>query len=464
MIAKSVKQRVGGWMEQRFAEPVRIMIAAILIGIGAGAITAALKYSIEKLTDFLTSGLLKFDGNWQYLLFPFIAIFGGLLWQKLVRQNLAHSTEQLRSHVHSGELPFKRSHIFTPVIGCLITVGFGGSAGGEGPSAFSGAALGARLGTWFRLSPDSVKILFGAGAAAGIAGIFKSPVGGVLFTFEILGMELAALGFAAVVASALTAFCTSYALSGFTWDLPLLHQQDYVPQNIGWIILLGVFCGLYSVYYRRTQQVATRFFESQKRQWVGALIFSIALGVSTFLLPLLFGEGYGTVTQLVNGTDSSLFENSLFSRIEMSESGIWIMLLGVVAVLLLKGFAVGGTNSSGGVAGEFAPTIFSGALCGYLFATCANMWFAADLPVESFALIGGASVMAGAIKAPLMAIFIGAEISDRYNLILPFILVCGFSWLVVYLCESAPSRSRGSSPSRTCSPARTRASSQPRQS
>lgn len=422
--------------ERGLNESVRLVIAAVVAGVGAGALTDALKITMDALSRWLTAGFAASHGNWGFIVLPFIGIFGAILWQRLVGQNLAHATGQLRTHAHGGGSPLAASKIFTPLVGCLITVGFGGSAGAEGPSAFSGAALGESLGRRLRLSPASLRILFGAGAAAGIAGIFKSPVGGVLFTFEILGMGFEALGFAAVVASALTAFCTAYALSGFTWDLPLLHPQIYVPENIGWIVLLGLFCGVYCVYYRTTQNIAANFFTGLKRKWVGAVICSLALGVSIYFLPILYGEGYDTVSELVNGFDSTLLHFSPFSMLEREAANGWMVLAGVAVVLLLKGFAVGGTNSAGGVAGEFAPTIFAGALCGFLFATCINQWCSTALPVDTFALIGGAAVMAGAIKAPLMAIFIGAEISNRYNLILPFILVCGMAWLVVYLWEA----------------------------
>lgn len=406
----------------------RVVAAAVVAGVIAGLATFGLKSCMGWLSAYWMADMSYDTGNFRYLFMPLAGILLAVLYQKLIKEDLAHGTLQIKHRLANGQYDFKRNHMISPLVGCLMTVGFGGSAGAEGPSAFSGAAIGDRISRWFHLSPGATRILFGCGAAAGIAGIFKSPVGGIFFAIEVLRMELSVLGLVAVTCACLSAFSVAYILSGFTWNVTLVTQQQFIPAHIGWIVLLGILCGFYSIYYSYTQKQATLFFSRISNVWAKAIISGTGLGLVIFLLPSMFGEGYDVVAKVVNGIKTPLLEYSAFY------SDAWrlpVLLVGIGAVLILKGAAVGATNSGGGVAGEFAPTIFAGCLFGYLFALAANACFDVGLTPENFALIGTAAVMAGTIKAPLMAIFIAAEISDRYNFILAFIAAALFSYLVV---------------------------------
>lgn len=422
---------------QRIPENARLIAGAVFTGILAGIITTLLKKGIALVSNSLTEKLDPLSASIWFLVLPIVAILSGYLWQRIVKQNLAHSTDQLQQRATSNNYNFKISQIFTPIIGCMLTIGCGASAGAEGPSAFSGAAGGNWAARVLKLSPDNVAILFGAGAAAGIAGIFKAPIGGILFTFEILGMGFSAVGFAAIVTAALTAFVTAFILSGFAWNLTLDIRQVFDLSQLWWIILMGVACGAYCIYYRHTNKLASSYLSRIRNRWLAALICGLMLGVSILLFPMLFGEGYTIVSDLANGKHISLIEYTFFYNLadNSPQRSNLIVMLAIASVLAIKGFAVGATNSGGGVAGEFAPTLFAGALAGALFAMIMNL-LGIHLQTDSFALIGAAAVMAGAVRAPLMAIFIGAEISDRYELILPFILACAGSYIVVYLHDS----------------------------
>lgn len=428
------KANITNWISGRINEPGRVILGGIVVGLIAGSATAGMKRLISLVGEGVTAHMDPQHGNITLAILPLVGILLATLWQVCIGKKLAHPTEQLRNQANAKKSTLGLADIFTPIVGCVMTIGFGGSAGAEGPSAYSGSAAGNWLARILNVSSQGAIILFGAGAAAGIAGIFKSPVGGILFTFEILGMGFTPLGFAVIVTAALISFSTAYALSGFTWDLHLIQTQTFSPSDLGWFAALGICCGLYSLYYRYTNRLGRRFFDRIRNRWFAAIVSGSLLGLGIYFFPILYGEGYTVVDKLVNGSDAPMFEYSIIDRLETLDYSQLILLLGLGIALLLKGFAVAATNSGGGVAGEFAPTIFAGAIAGFLFATLSNMLLGSALPVDTCALIGGAAVMSGALRAPLMAMFIGTEISDRYNLMLPFIVVCALSWLVVYLC------------------------------
>lgn len=409
------------------SENTRVIIASILVGIMAGVATYLLKRGLDWFGSLILPHIRINQGNYQFLIIPVIGILIATLFQFLIKEDLDNGTERLKQKLSTGNLRMTVSRIFTPIIGCLFTIGLGGSAGAEGPSAFSGAAMGDNAARWFKLSPESARILFGCGAAAGIAGIFTAPIGGILFSIEVLGMGFSAVGLLALTCAAVSAFAITFTLSGFCWNVMIIHPQNFDYSQLGWVLILGIVAGLYSLYYRHTAHVAGVFFTKIPNRWLRALICGVCIAISIFLFPSMFGEGYQVVAKVVNGDKTPLLSFSPFSK----ESGSLLFLLtSLSCILLIKGAAVGATNNGGGVAGTFAPTIFAGALMGYLFAFATNKFFGANLSPEIFALIGTASVMAGALRAPLMAIFIAAEISDRYSFIIPFIAVSAISYLV----------------------------------
>ncbi len=421
MMAIKTKERLPG----HISENGKIMVAAIFVGIMAGIATFLLKESISFLSGMITHGLSISQFNYQFLIYPAIGILFASIFQLLTKEDLSNGSEQLKSKVASSDYQMRSNMILSPLLGCLITVGLGGSAGAEGPSAFSGAAIGSTTARWFKLSPSATRIIFGCGAAAGIAGIFKSPVGGIMFAIEILRMEFSVMGLLAVIGASVTSFAVCFALSGFSWNITLTGHQLFDPSQLLWVALLGIFSGIYSFYYNYTQIISGKFFKHIPNRWIRAGISGLGLGVLILLFPPLFGEGYNTVAHVIND-NAILFYSPPFCHSANTE----ILLFGIAGILLLKGFAVGATNNGGGIAGKFAPTIFAGCLCGYIFAIAANFLFNTNLSPQNFALIGTAAVMAGALKAPLIAIFIAAEISDRYNFIIAFIVVSVLSYII----------------------------------
>lgn len=264
------------------------------------------------------------------------------------------------------------------------------------------------------------------GAGAGIAGIFKSPVGGVLFTIEILRVQLSTMLVVGLFASCIVASMTAYLWSGCTPDVAFIPTESFEPSIIPAILLLGVFCGLYGTYYRYTVQRTRRMLEAIRNHWWRNLTAAIGLGVIVFLFPVLYGEGYGIIGSVINERAPDLLRNSLLSS---AQAHVWMMPVFLAGVLLLKGIAATLTNSGGGVAGDFAPTLFAGCIAGFFFATLANH-FSAGLDQQVFALAGMAGTMSAIMRAPLMAVFITAEMTWNYEFFLPLALASGVAYLI----------------------------------
>lgn len=412
-----------GWIP----EAAVIVAAAAVAGIIAGLCTSLLHNGLGILSEWLHKPLDISGFNWEFLLYVPIGLIGAVAFQKGLKENLGGSTEIIKNALKNPVPGLRDNYCYSPLLGCLITVGMGASAGAEGPCALSGAAIGDRMGRWFHLTPAARRLVFGCGAAAGIAGIFKSPVGGFFFAVEVLQLEMSVLGMMAAITSTMMAFAVAYVLGGFQWNIEILPDLQFIPKHFGWIALLGVVCGFYSIYYSYTQELAARFFRKIKSRWVSALMCGVGAGLIVFLLPAMFGEGYGLVSDVLNGIDRTLLA---FAPYYNDNNRIW-MVFGIIgAMLVLKGAVVGAVNNSGGIAGEYVPTIFAGCLLGFMFATLCNM-IGAGLPVENFALIATAAAMAGIIKAPLMSTFIAAEVTDRYSFLIAFIFASAISFSIV---------------------------------
>lgn len=416
------------WSVSFLPEAGRIAVGAVIVGILSGVATSMLKRIIEWSGLLMTLDLNPEGSNWRFMIYPVAGLVLAMLFQRLVGEQLAHGTRLLKMRMATNDYYFKKSLIWNPMIACWLTVGFGGSAGGEGPSAFSGGAIGSCVSRWFGISPEGMGILVGCGAGAGIAGIFKAPVGGALFTLEVLRMPMTSVAVMCLIIACLCSFATSYIISGFSWDVSFTALIPFDPHHLLWFILLGVFCGLYSVYYNHTRNITASRLTAISNVWIRCVASGLGMSVMIFFFPAMFGEGYEVMKQMINNIDKSLF---LFSPFHDDAGRMWWTIGLLSAILLLKGFAVAAANYGGGVAGEFAPTLFAGSLAGFLFATVMNMAFGAGLPAGTFALLGMAGVMAGTVGAPLMSIFISMECSDSYTFLLGFMIVAGISYIVV---------------------------------
>lgn len=416
------------WMNSHLPKSAVLILIAFVLGVLTGCAAAILKGLVDLFHKLAETGIKIDRPDYRLLVLPLAGIIITSVYQRYVlRGNVARGTRIIRQDLDSGRFRMKPSVIFGPVIGCAFTMGFGATGGTEGPIALSGSAIGSNIGRWFGLSRQWLRILIGIGAGAGISAIFKAPIGGVLFTLEVLQMELFTLPVIALVLACLVSSAVALLLSDFTFDIYFANVMPIDPARIGWVMLLGLLCGLYSIYYSYTKKKGIALFTSIRNPWTGAVVTGLTLSVFVFMFPVLFGEGFGVITALVNGRPVSFTASGLFAG---HGGDVW-MIVSVVAVLALKGFLVSASYSNGGVAGDFVPTLFAGAFLGFLFATLCDRLFGIHLPVWYFALIGMGAVMAGTIHAPLMAIFIMCETTNTFIYFFPYLIAIGVCYATV---------------------------------
>lgn len=416
-------------IKQKCSPFVLMMILAFITGLITGAAAFLLKHTVKWISLPLTSGMNASGANWILLLAPVIGIMlTGIYQRYILHKTIYHGTDRLQQSISARKYSLPGDLTYAPIVASTLTLGFGGSAGSEGPIAYTGAAIGSNIGRLFNARPPLMKVLLACGAAAGIAGIFKAPIGGALFSLEVLAVTLSVGAVLAVVLASVTAGLTAYALSGCIPDLIFHNATPFDWHWAPWILLLGIFCGLYSFYYAQIMILMRRWYNSMHNPWIKNLISGSVLACLVFLFPPLFGEGYGFIGELLAGKTDALSSYSLFA----SDAAFTLTpILIAFGIIMVKAFACASTNSGGGVAGDFAPTLMAGCVAGFLFATSVNSLTSLSLPVADFAFFGMAAVMAGAIRAPFMAIFIAVEMAQTYELLLPVTLTATVSYLLV---------------------------------
>lgn len=411
------------------SEKVRLFVLAVIIGTVTGSAAALLKIIISYIVSKVSP--LVFSGSLIWMWLPLAGILLTVFYQRyILRDRISHGIDKLVDDLADRRYLLSPRLTYGPIIASSLTLGFGGSAGSEGPIAYTGAAIGSNVGRICGVSPQTLYLLIGCGAGAGIAGIFKAPIGGALFTLEVLGMAFTTVSVIALLAASISAALSAYVLSGFTLDIAWYHNINFEPTILLWTIALGVFCGLYSVYYSMVMQRMRKFYESFRSRWLEGLVSGAVLAVLLFIFPSLYSEGYDVIGKVINVNWNAPFAGS---RVTDFVSGDTALLFVLGGILLAKCFACSASNSGGGVAGDFAPTLFAGAVAGLFFALMVNHFFEMNLPPQVFAYIGMAGVMAGVIRAPLMALFLTAEMCNGFNFLLPLVAVTLISYGIVML-------------------------------
>lgn len=420
--------RVLVWRERYIPERTFVMILALLVGVLGGFAALVLKFLIHAISAMLSEAFSSssLGANAWYFALPVVGILLASLYVKfIVKDNISHGVTRVLYAISQNKSRLKKHNIYTSVIASSITIGFGGSVGAEGPIVYTGAAIGSNLGQVFRMSPKVLMLLVGCGAAAGIAGIFKAPIAGMLFTLEVLMIDLTAMSVMPLLISSITAATMAYVFTGYNFEFFFVQSEGFQTARIPFVIGLGLFCALVSVYFTRVMNMMETMFKALKAQWVKFLVGGSILSVLVFLFPPLYGEGYGSIMSLLGGDPSSIVNTSIFYS---ERSDVLVVALFILAVLVLKAFATSATNGAGGVGGTFAPSLYVGCLAGFLFAFVINDIFSLNLSVKNFALMGMAGVMAGVMHAPLMGIFLTAELTGGYDLFLPLLIVACISY------------------------------------
>lgn len=360
------------------------------------------------------ASLADFGGEWRLPILGIAAIaLSGWLVRKVVKKPLEHATKRIREDLTAKRVPLPRRLVFAPLLLNSLTLGLGGSAGAEEPIAYSGAAIASRIANRLRLSEREQIVFLACGAGAGIAAIFQAPIGGMLFVVEVIGFSMPIAGFAVLLTMCLFAGATAYACGGFAPTIAFTTCEPFALNMYLPAIVLGVACGLYSRYYIFVGQLTERNLMRLKRPMVRNLVAGVALGFMLLFFPTLYGEGYGLLANVLN------------SRQSLSAA----LLAGILIIKPLAAFA---TNSGGGVAGDFAPTIFAGGMLGALFTVCPIL---TDMPHGDFIVLAMAGAMAGITRAPLMAIFIVLEMCMNISLTFPVSLVSLISFCIAKIAK-----------------------------
>ena len=422
------------WREKHISEKTFVVFLALLVGTLGGFAALLLKELIHLISHGLTSGMSATSGNILFIIYPAVGVLITLLFVRyLVRDNISHGVTRVLYAISQNKSRLKRHNMFTSLCASSVTIGFGGSVGAEGPIVMSGAAIGSTIGQIFRMSPRVLMIMVGCGAAAGIAGIFKAPIAGMLFTLEVLMIDLTTVSVMPLLISSITGAVIAYTFSGYEAEFYFVQTEPFMTGRIPYVVLLGIFCGLVSLYFTRVMNMMENLFRRVKAVWQRYLIGAIILSGLVFLFPPLYGEGYSSIVALLSGNTEAILDGSVF----YSARGSALFIMAFLLVLTVtKAFATSATNGAGGVGGTFAPSLYVGCMTGFLFAFVANMMgFDTVLSTKNFALIGMAGVMSGVMHAPLMAIFLTAELTGGYDLFLPLLIVSTIAYGTIKFFE-----------------------------
>ncbi|MDE6484705.1 MAG: chloride channel protein [Duncaniella sp.] len=422
----SAQNQVVTWARNHIPERVYVIAVLIAVGLVTGVGAFVLKWLVRTINHLLTRHLLPALPDYSLILIPVAGLLITVAFMRyVIHQNISHGSDLVKRRLIEGRFDLRPSMIISPIIASSITLGFGGSAGAEGPIATTGAAIGSNFARWAGLSPQQLRVIICCGAGAGIAAIFKAPVGGMFYTIEVLALPLTTANFVALAITCITSGLTAYALSGYTPDLSFAGAIE--PSQYGYVVLVGLFCGLYSAYYSSIVSVLGRWYTSIKSRWSRAVIAGLITGGLILIFPAMYGEGYEVMRAIINGHPDSVLNGSLM--FSMTSAPV-ILLLVTAGVMMVK--AVGTASATnGGVAGDFSPALFAGCMAGYVFIAGLNLIFGMTLPVGAFVITGMAASMSGIIKAPLMAIFITTEMTGNFSMFLPIVIASAISYAVV---------------------------------
>ena len=429
-------QRLHEWRVAHVSEKMFMIILALLIGFFAAVAAFLLHWIINQIVSLLTSSFDRTGANWLYLVYPVVGIYlTSLFVRYVVKDNISHGITRILYAISTNKSRLKSHNCWSSVIASAITIGFGGSVGAEAPIVLTGSAIGSNLGQIFHLDRKMLMTLVGCGAAGAIAGIFKAPIAGLVFTLEVLMIDMTMSALLPILVSCVTATCFTYIFSGdaslFTFHL----DSEWSVERIPACILLGISCGLVSLYFIRMMGACEDVFARFKNQpYIKLAIGGTVLSLLIFLFPALYGEGYISINLLLNGKTEAdwnqILNNSLFS-------GQGSMLIPYIAlVLFTKVLATSATNGGGGCGGTFAPSLFIGCFTGFLFSRLWNMnEIGVYIPEKNFSLLGMAGVMSGVMHAPLTGIFLIAELTGGYSMFMPLMIVSVCAYLTIIIFE-----------------------------
>lgn len=412
------------------------LILAFVIGFFASVAGYVLHSMIKEIQHLLTAGFDRTTFNWLYLLFPIMGIYLTSLFIKyVVKDNISHGITRVLYAISTKQSRLKGHNCWSSVVASSITIGFGGSVGAEAPIVLTGSAIGSNLAKLFKMDARTAMLLVGCGATAAISGIFKAPIAGLVFTLEVLMLDLTMASLLPILIASVTATCFSYIFVGseslFSYHMDSAWDIQRVPPYI----ILGVFCGIVGLYFMRTMTACENMFANMKRHpYLKLALGGLTLSVLIFFFPSLYGEGYSMVNIFLDGKTVADWVQVMNGSMFYGHSNLLVVYVGLV--VFTKVFATSATNGAGGCGGTFAPALFIGGFSGFFFARIWNIYqLGVYAPEKNFALMGMAGVMAGVMQAPLTGIFLIAELTAGYQLFIPLMIVCICAYLTINIFE-----------------------------
>ena len=429
-------QQLHEWRVEHVSEKMFMIILALIVGFFAAVAAFFLHWIINQIVMLLTSSFDRTHANWLYLVYPVLGIYlTSLFVRYIVKDNISHGITRILYAISTNKSRLKSHNCWSSVIASAITIGFGGSVGAEAPIVLTGSAIGSNLGQLFHLDRKMLMTLVGCGAAGAIAGIFKAPIAGLVFTLEVLMIDMTMSALLPILVSCVTATVFTYIFRGDAALFSFHLDSEWSVQRLPACVLLGISCGLVSLYFIRTMGFCEGIFAKFKdHPHIKLAIGGTVLSLLIFLFPALYGEGYSSINLLLNGQTNAdwdkILNNSLFA-------GQGAMLIPYIAlVLFTKVFATSATNGGGGCGGTFAPSLFIGCFTGFLFSRLWNMeQIGVYVPEKNFALLGMAGVMSGVMHAPLTGVFLIAELTGGYSMFMPLMIVSVCAYLTIIIFE-----------------------------
>ncbi|MEJ8761892.1 chloride channel protein [Phocaeicola sp. HCN-40430] len=433
---KTLLQRFIVWRSKHIKDKQFILILSFLVGIFTAFAAYVLKFLVEYIKEFLTENFDSTGVNWLYLVYPVVGILlTSLFIRKVVRDDISHGVTKILYAISRKQSRIKRHNIWSSVCASAITIGCGGSVGAEAPIVLTGSAIGSNLGSIFRMDHRTLMLLVGCGAAGAVSGIFKAPIAGLVFTLEVLMIDLTMASLLPLLITSVTAASVSYLLTGTEAMFQFHLDYPFALERIPYAIALGIFCGLVAWYFTRSMNWIENIFRRYSNPYIKFLIGGAMLSVLIFLFPPLYGEGYDTISLLLNGTTNAEWETVMNNSLFYGSSSLLVLYL--ILIILFKVFASSATNGGGGCGGIFAPSLFLGCITGFVFSYVCNEFHIGNvfIPEKNFALMGMAGLMSGVMHAPLTGIFLIAELTGGYQLFLPLMIVSVSAYLTIIVFE-----------------------------
>jgi CIC family chloride channel protein len=415
------------WRVKHIQHKHFVLFLSLIVGLLSGFSVVIIKNSVHFIKQLLTNRLVEEYHNYLFFLYPLVGLLLTLIFIKyILKKPVGHGIPSALYAISQKNSIIKGYNMFASIFASALTVGFGGSVGLEGPTVATSSAIGSNVGRFFKLDYKTITLLVGCGAAGAMSGIFNAPIAALVFVLEVFMFDLSLASMIPFLMASVTAALCSRMMLGDEVLFDIVIQDKFLMKDVPFYILLGVFTGLISVYFNKTFWWIEGFFEKIKKQRYRLILGGLILGTLIFFVPPLYGEGFETIVSLLKGDYNEIVNHSLF----FNQKDNLLIVIGLIFILvLLKVVASAITFGAGGIGGVFAPSLFMGASSGFVFAKFLNYLGLTNLSESNFTLVGMAGLIAGVLHAPLTSLFLIAEITRGYELIIPLMITAAIAYL-----------------------------------